>query len=156
MPFCSQCGSQVQNTDVFCSKCGARQPVAAPPRPAPSRPAADPFAGVSPRTASILCYVPWIGWIVAIVILASHRFRSDRYVRFHAFQGLYLFVAWLFVQWVVNPMLWFSEGPHIPIGGLLQLVLLGLSIFMIIKASKDEAYSLPLLGELAERSLAER
>ena len=29
-------------------------------------------------------------------------------------------------------------------------------IFMIIKASQDEVYSLPVIGELAERSVAER
>jgi uncharacterized membrane protein len=156
MPFCSQCGSEVQGADLFCSKCGARQPVAAPPRPAPAASPADIAAGISPKTASILCYVPWVGWIAAIIVLASNKFRRDRTVRFHAFQGLYLFVAWLFVQWVVKPMFWIPGGPHMPISMVLQLGLLALSIFMMIKASEDQVYSLPILGELAERSLAER
>jgi hypothetical protein len=60
--------------------------------------------GVSPRTASLLCYIPILGWIVAIVVLASARFRDNARVRFHAFQGLYLFVAWLIVDWVLSPM----------------------------------------------------
>ena len=59
--------------------------------------------GISPRTASLLCYIPILGWIVSIVVLASARFRADSRVRFHAFQGLYLFVAWLIVDWVLGP-----------------------------------------------------
>jgi len=148
MPFCSQCGRQAEAADLFCSKCGARQPV--------SRPLADFAAGISPKTASILCYVPGVGWIAALVVLASSSFRNNRTARFHAFQGLYLFVAWLCVQWVVKPMFWFSHAASAPITVILQLCLLALSIFMMVKASEGERYSLPVLGELAERSLAER
>ena len=31
MPFCTQCGNQVQPSDTFCAKCGTRQAVGAPP-----------------------------------------------------------------------------------------------------------------------------
>ncbi|MGE5645340.1 MAG: DUF4870 domain-containing protein [Acidobacteriota bacterium] len=148
MPYCSQCGNQVQTTDAYCARCGSRQPAAAPAR--------DFASGVSPRTASILCYVPWIGWLVAIVVLASSSFRNNRAVRFHAFQGLYLFVAWLIVQWVFKPFSFVMPGPHFPIAGILQMALLVLSVFMMIKASQGELYSLPVLGELADRSLAEK
>ena len=97
MPFCTQCGAQVQPADVFCSKCGMRQAAPGPvPRP-------DPLAGITPRTASMLCYIPIVGWIASIVVLASPKFRNERDVRFHAFQGLYLFVVWLLVDWVVAP-----------------------------------------------------
>src|ERR1035438_10032324 len=98
MPFCSQCGHEVHPRDVFCAQCGARQPVpAVPPR------GSDLLTGISPRTASILCYIPTLGWIAAVIVLATRRFRNDRTVRFHAFQGLYLFAAWLFVQWALKP-----------------------------------------------------
>lgn len=133
--------------DVYCAKCGARQPVAHP-RPA------DPFASITPRTASILCYIPGLGWIGSIIVLASQRFRNDRIVRFHAFQGLYLFVAWLIEDWVLTPIL--SGIPHVHLNGIVKAVLLFMSIFMIVKASHEEAYSLPIIGELAERSVSER
>jgi uncharacterized membrane protein len=136
----------VSTADVFCGKCGARQPVS--PSPAP-----DPFSGMSPRTASILCYIPGIGWIASIVVLASEKFRTNRIVRFHAFQGLYLFVAWLIEDWVVRPMV--HGIPNLHLDNLFKAVLLGVSIFMIVKASHEEAYSLPIIGELAERSVAE-
>jgi len=102
----------------------------------------------------VLCYIPGIGWICAIIVLASVRFRNNRVVRFHAFQGLYLFVAYLIEDWVFKPM--FTVVEHVPVNGLIQAVLLGISIFMIIKASHDEAYALPIIGELAEKSVSER
>ena len=154
----------MEAADVFCGRCGARQPVAGSPAPqAPPPPpppgvnppqlAADPLAGINPRTAAILCYVPAIGWIASIVVLASTRFRRDRLVRFHAFQGLYLFVAWLMDDWVLRPMTLMI--PHLHIHQLVEAVLLGMSIFMMVKASHDEPYALPLFGELAQRSVAE-
>lgn len=148
MPFCSQCGTQLGDRAFFCGVCGVRQPV--PGTPGVFRRGAA--AGITPRTASMLCYVPFVGWIAAIFVLATERFRNDRNVRFHAFQGLYLFVAWLLVDWVIKPA---SFLPHLffPLGKILQLGVFALWIFMIFKASREERYSLPLLGELADRSL---
>ena|SRR5689334_5179706 len=143
MPFCSHCGKQVGNADVFCGRCGARQPNV----PAHGR---DPLAGVSPRAASILCYIPVLGWIASIVFLASHRFRDNHTVRFHAFQGLYLFVAWLIADQVIGMI------PHLHLGDVFRAIILGVWIFMLIKTSHEEVYSLPVIGELAERSISER
>ena len=97
MPFCSQCGNKVAEQDIFCARCGSRQPVTAPPRPS------DLLAGLSPRTAAVLCYIPVVGWIAAVVVLAADQFRGNRTLRFHAFQGLYLFVAWLIAIKVIGP-----------------------------------------------------
>jgi len=151
MPFCSQCGNQVGGA-LYCSQCGARQPVNGVPPP-PAAPARDPLGNLNPRTASILCYVPGIGWIASIIVLASDRFRFDRTVRFHGFQGLYLFVAWLLDDQVLRPLL--NRIPGFHLHSLIQAVLLGMSIFMMVKASHDQAYSLPLFGELAQKSVAE-
>jgi len=155
MPFCCQCGRRTAETDVYCAACGARQPVQAPPQK----------DGISPRTASILCYIPVVGWIPAIIVLASRRFRQEAAVRFHAFQGIYLFVIWLLVDWVIAPAtalshlaarthIWF--GPGFFLGGVLKLLVLGCWIFMLLKASEGVRYKLPLVGELAERSVAEQ
>ncbi len=153
MPYCCQCGQTVGNRDVYCGVCGARQPVAA------AAPPADYLHGMRPRTASLLCYIPILGWIVSIVVLASSRFRSDSRVRFHAFQGLYLFVAWLLVDWVLGPMLSFDFGGppfHRVIPGLMKAVIFVAWIFMMVKTSQDEIYKLPILGDLAEKSVSEQ
>src|SRR5437899_4953526 len=129
MPFCSQCGNQVANADRFCGRCGASQPMASA---ASSGPAARGVESLNPKTASILSYVPWVGWIAAIVVLASERFRHDRAVRFHAFQGLYLFVAWLIADQVLRPIFYSITPLHIY--RIIEAVLVGASIFMMVKA----------------------
>jgi uncharacterized membrane protein len=112
---------------------------------------------MTPRTASILCYLPYMGWIGSVVILASPRFQKDRAVRFHAFQGLYLFVAWLLVEMVVDPVLHYPDAaPLRLLSKTLQLVILGAWVYMMVKTSHNQTYSLPIIGELAERSVAEQ
>ena len=152
MPFCCQCGKTVGSRDAYCGSCGARQPSATASR-------TDYLQGISPRAAALLCYIPMLGWIVSIVVLASARFRSDSRVRFHAFQGLYLFVTWLLVDWVLSPMFgvpfWGSPFQHV-FPGLLKAVIFVAWIFMIIKTSQDEMYKLPILGDLAEKSVSEQ
>lgn len=110
---------------------------------------------MSARTASILCYIPWVGWIASIVVLASERFHENRNVRFHAFQGLYLFVAWLFVDWVFEPFASYAAATHF-VGKAMKLAVLGTWILMLVKTSQDQLFRLPILGDLAERSVSEQ
>jgi len=166
MPYCTQCGDQVSAADTFCAHCGARQhagPGTSPPSGYPPPGASqsrgaqpDPIAGLSPRTASILCYVPTIGWIAAVIVLAARKFKGDRTTRFHAFQGLYLFAAWLAVSWIVRPMFLSAPEHFIRVDHILEAIILGVSVFMMVKASHDEAYVLPLIGELAQKSAIEQ
>lgn len=156
MPYCTQCGTHVQNTDVFCPACGTRQGEPGKKAAPGTGPAGKEFLGsMSARTASILCYIPWVGWIASIVVLASDRFRENRDVRFHAFQGLYLFVAWLFVDWVFEPFTAYTAATQF-IGKALKLAVLGTWILMLVKTSQDQLFRLPLLGDLADRSVSEQ
>jgi uncharacterized membrane protein len=152
MPYCCQCGQRVGDRDIYCAACGTQQPQ--------SSPVADYLHGISPRTASLLCYVPILGWIVAIVVLASARFREDRRVRFNAFQGLYLFVAWLIVDWVLGPLFSFPHfwGPpfYKIFPALMKAAVFAAWVFMIVKSAQDETYKLPILGDLAEKSVSEQ
>ncbi len=148
MPYCSQCGTQVGAGDAFCASCGSRQPVA-------PRPVRHNFLDqLSPRRASMLCYIPMVGWIASLVLLATDRFRNERNVRFHAFQGLYLFVAWLVIEQVIGPL--FSTFSRVHVGHGLEFVVWAIWIFMLIKTSHHQDYSLPIIGELAEKSASEK
>jgi uncharacterized membrane protein len=157
MLYCSNCGGPVNATDAFCGKCGSRQPgagtagAAAPGGPPPAPSAAD---GMTPQTASTLCYIPWFGWIAAIYVMASERFRGERDARFHAFQGLYLFVVWLIVDKVISPM--FRHGFTPRIDWPLRLAVIGAGIFMMVKTSQRVKFMLPVIGELAEKSANEQ
>jgi len=155
MPYCCQCGQPVDANHQFCGACGVRQP-----ETKKAGASSDYLHGISPRTVSLLCYIPLVGWIVAIVALASTRFRSDTRVRFNAFQGLYLFVAWLIVDWVLGPLFripyYFGPPVHRVFPALMQLAVMCAWIFMIVKTAHDELYKLPILGELAEKSVSEQ
>ena len=160
MPYCCQCGTGVGAANKFCAKCGAPQPFT--PQAA-AAPPADMFSGISDRTAAILCYIPGLGWIASVIVIASQRYKRNtpeaREVRFHAFQGLYLFVAWLIVDWVVSPALGFGLiGGHAfrPLGALLHIAIVAAWIVMLIKVSNSEHYRLPIIGEMAERSVHEQ
>jgi uncharacterized membrane protein len=109
----------------------------------------------------MLCYVPWLGWIAAVFVLASDRFRRDHQVRFHAFQGLYLFVAWLVAHSVLMPVIRATDvGFGFPFprmaGFGLELLVLVAWVVMLIKVSHNENYRLPIIGEWAERSVSEQ
>ncbi len=150
MPFCCQCGCQVGQPDIYCAACGARQPQSASET--------GWFASTSSQRAAALCYVPVLGWIAAIVILASARFRGEREVRFHAFQGLYLFVTWLIIDWGLGPAFSFRHVPWMPFSlvGALKVALFAVWIFMIVKTSQGQKVRLPVLSDLAERSISEQ
>jgi len=159
MAFCTQCGNGVGDADRFCAACGSPQRSAggAGPGTGATR-ASGPqtkglFDNLSPARASLLCYIPVAGWIPSIFMLSSERFQHDSQVRFHAFQGLYLFVVWLMADWVLGPIF---RSANLHIEGLLKAAVFFAWIFMMIKASNNQHYRLPIIGELAERSANEQ
>lgn len=91
-----------------------------------------------------------------MVVLAAKRFKTEHTVRFHAFQGLYVFAGWLVVDWVVRPLGFMLPNEYFHPVPLLKALIIGVSIFMMVKASHDEAYVLPVIGELAQRSALEQ
>jgi uncharacterized membrane protein len=154
MLFCTQCGAAVALTATFCAKCGARQPGAQAASPAPA--GEDWLNAISASTASTLCYVPFVGWVAAIVFLASQKFRDEKLVRFHAFQGLYLGVMWLLIDMAIGSLIGVAGiAVRRAITGSLKLSVLCGWGYMLYKTSKGEFVRLPLLSELADRSVAE-
>src|SRR5271155_4892904 len=83
MAFCPSCGSQVDGN--FCAKCGSAVsggPVAGAGIPSGGASA----SGMTDNVASALAYVPIIG----IIFLLIDPYKSNRVIRFHSFQGLFL------------------------------------------------------------------
>jgi uncharacterized membrane protein len=151
MPYCTQCGHEVKPTDAFCMSCGATQRS----ETGTKGPAREFLPGLDDHRASIFCYIPFVGWIASIVILATERFRNKRDVRFHAFQGLYLFVLWLFVDWVFEPITHYSV-PLRAVGGIFKAGVIVAWVFMLVKTAQNQSFHLPVIGDLAERSVSEQ
>jgi len=164
MPYCTNCGSQVDPQAAFCRNCGAPQARGAGagagpfPNAVPGPTPHNFLDGISDRTACILCYIPVFGIIPAIVFLAAQRFRHNYRVRFNAFQGLYLFVAWLILSSAFPSLLaavW-DNGPERTLLDLLKLGLVICWIYMLVKASQQQDVRLPIVGDLAARSTHEQ
>ena len=70
------------------------------------------------------------------------------------------FVAWMMMEWVIKPLLLVTYGFGMPFhrmaSGVLQLLIFAAWIVMLIKVSQNENYRLPILGDLAERSVSEQ
>lgn len=152
MAYCVHCGKPVTDADKFCPVCGSAQKPGTAPNPG------DFWNNLSDRQTATLCYIPWVGWIGAVAVLASSRFKADKRMQFHAFQGLYLFVAWLIIDWFLSPMFGFAWGfrPYHVFPNFFRIAVFGAWIFMLIKVHQGEDFRLPIIGELAERSVAEQ
>jgi len=101
MAFCSACGQEVGSAS-FCPKCGASQgPVAVPAggAAAPAVAAANPANGVQENVAALLCYLPVVGWIIALILFLIDK-RS--FVKFHAAQALALYVSLIVIYFALG------------------------------------------------------
>ena len=158
MPFCSKCGFEVQTGDQFCGKCGEPQPgaeKAAGPSSAQAK-NPDPFHTINDNTVAVLCYIPFIGWIASIYVLSAARFRGKNIVRFHAFQGLYLFVGWLIYDWVIEGILYSLVDRAWVITRAVRLILTATWIYLMFKTSQREVVRIPVVADLADQSIAEQ
>jgi len=114
---------------------------------------------VRPHVAAMLCYIPVCGWLASIFFLMAEDYRRNRYVHFHALQALYLLVAY----WVVRiffgftPNLFFEPWTihlaHWSFISAVRLAVIVIQIFGMIKAVKGEEFHLPVIGDLAARSM---
>ena len=119
-------------------------------------PGAQSDAGIAPNLAGALSYV--LGLITGVIFLMMSK---DSFVRFHAYQSIFLNVAWI-AFWIVFSILSVILG-FIPflrflaaILGLLLSLGLGLGgfvlwIVLILKAYQGQRWKLPYIGDMAER-----
>lgn len=147
--FCPNCGANVEGR--FCAKCGT---AVGAPADAPPPPGAHPYsagaAGMTDNVAGALCYVLTI--ITGILFLVLAPYNRNKFVRFHAFQSIFFWVAWM-LAWVAAGLLAVIL-PGFVMGifwTLLPLVGFGIYILLIVKAYQNERFKLPIIGDLAEK-----
>src|SRR6266853_4994416 len=170
MAFCTNCGAEVQGR--FCAKCGAPAPdspgapsSAAPPPPSPPDPPPYSSAGPTPtlsaagldeNLACALCYV--LGLLTGVLFLVLAPYNQNRLIRFHAFQSIFLNIAWIAVYIVISIVS--VVLLPIPVLGFILSVLLHLAaglgafilwLMLMYKAYNKERWVLPFVGPLAEK-----
>lgn len=100
--------------------------------------------GLSDNAAGALAYVTIIP---AIIFLLVEPYNKKQFVRFHAWQCIFLFIACVVVQ-IILGMIPIIGWIIIPFFGLAVLALV---IFLIIKASQGQKLVLPVIGPFAEK-----
>ena len=106
----------------------------------------------------MICYIPAVGWLASIFFLIAEDYRRNRFVHFHALQALYLWMAY----WVVRVCFGFSSNPffepwsvhsHWSLLSAVHAAVIVIQIVGMVKVIKGEDYHLPVIGDLAARSM---
>jgi uncharacterized membrane protein len=153
MAFCPKCGAPVEGS--FCGQCGTALGAPAGPGGATPPPAAT-TAGMADNVAGTLCYV--LGFITGILFLVLEPYNRNKKVRFHAFQSIFLSVAWfgfwIVLQIVFSILMAMSWAMFSLVSGLSMLVGLAffvLWLYLLWKTYQDQKVVLPVVGPLAEK-----
>lgn len=98
---------------------------------------------LSPNIASALCYAPFIGWIVSIVMLIVEKNTS---IKWDAAQSILLSVVVMVVVFVLPFTIILI--PLVPVVWLASLVL---SLVLTVKAYQGNSLKLPVLSGWADK-----
>jgi uncharacterized membrane protein len=163
MAFCAKCGAQLTAGSGFCGSCGASAAgqsvttsTGAAVQQAPSSGAAT-STGMTNNVAGCLCYL--VGWVTGLIFLLIDPYKNDKFVRFHAFQSIFLSIAavavWIGMFFVSMILGFITRGLSIFLMGPLMLIIwLGFLVMVIvtmIKAYGNQVFKLPIIGQIAAK-----
>ncbi len=142
---CSSCHTAVQSGQKFCPSCGKE------PNPGGGGGTISQASGLSENIAGMLSYITIVP---AIIFLVLEPYSKNRFIRFHAFQSIFLTVASVVIQIgfrIVASVLSIFALFLLPVVGLIGLGFFILWIVCVIKAFNHEKFKIPFIGELAEQ-----
>jgi uncharacterized membrane protein len=153
--FCAACGAQMADGATACPACGKSSATSAGGGAAAA--AAPATSGNNDNIIALLCYSP-VAIVGIIMGLAVEPYKNSKLVRFHAFQALFMFVAWIGLMigvMIIAAILGFVFAPLAFLAALLY-PLLGLGFFvlcivMMIKAYGGQMTRLPVIGSFAAK-----
>jgi uncharacterized membrane protein len=106
------------------------------------------------NAASALCYVLW--FITGVIFLLLPPYNSNRTVRFHAFQSIFLNIA-VVVIWIAFGIVFgiIAGFAGLYLGWILhvclQLATFVLWLYMVITTYQGKTTVLPIIGPLAQQ-----
>ncbi len=155
MAFCTKCGKQIPDGKTICEECAAQQNSSFSAQE-PGKDETNRFDPMDIQNNKAMAVLSYIGIFVLIPVFAA---KQSPYARYHANQGLLLFLAE--VIWIVfcsilgavlgllnvfGPLFWILSGVVNTILGILSLVFLAMAIYGIVNAATGKAKPLPVLG----------
>lgn len=145
MAFCATCGSAVEGS--FCAKCGSQ--VGAAPS-AGSGPAMQASGAMTDNVAGGLCYL--VGLITGIIFLVLAPYNKNPVIRFHAFQSIFLNVAWIVIAFALNMVLVMMHlWSMLFLSSLVGLAFFVLWLILLIQTFQGKMIVLPLIGPIAQQ-----
>ena len=153
MAFCPNCGSQA--TGAFCPNCGAAiagatassGPSTPPPPAAGAQPLTAP--GMGDNVAGALCYL--FGFITGIIFLVLAPYNQSKFVRFHAFQSIFLNLGYIVLLIACMILAVLTHGLAALLSFLLMPVFLILWLYLMYTAFNNKKIKIPIIGDLAEK-----
>ncbi len=136
MAACAKCGAALAEGAVFCPSCGqsvgaaGAAPLSVGAAPA-GAPAAASSGGLTSNVAGALAYFTIIP---AIIFLVAEPYKNDKFVKFHAFQCLFVAAAAFVIYFC--------------------LAIFATVVFSAYKAYNNEKFELPVIGKLAAEQAA--
>ena len=140
MPYCPKCGTQIAE-GAACPRCAGGN--VSPPQTVAG-------SGLTDNVAGMLAYFTFIP---AIVFLVLEPYNKSRFIRFHAFQCIFVSVA-LFALGValgIISMIPFLGLITIPLHFVIWLGAFALWIILVLKAYQGQMFKLPVVGDMAEK-----
>ena len=149
--FCQSCGSPTKlRSDVSVSAIESTAGVAVMPRPRET--------GSNTMDTNLVGALTYLaGFITGIIFLVLDPYKSNSFVRFHAFQSIFFNVAWV-AFWIIWMILSAVLTPLTAgIFGLIALPLMliftlagfGIWIFLMVQAYQQKLFKLPIVGKFA-------
>ncbi|MCG3087477.1 DUF4870 domain-containing protein [Sporosarcina cyprini] len=111
--------------------------------PVPAEKTEKTTIGLTPNVGGMLSYI----FIIGIVFLFIEK--ESRFIRYHAFQSLFLAVA----VFLINIVLGFLPIIGLIFSFLISLLAFAIMIFMMYQAYNGNYYKLPIIGEMAEKQV---
>ena len=118
-------------------------------------PAPAAGSGSSDNIIGLLCYSP-VGLIADIFVLVAEPYKNSKFLRFHAFQSLFLCGAAFVVSiglGIIGFVLGMVAGPLaliiFPVQMLFGLGIIVVCVMMMIKAYGMQMTQLPVIGKMA-------
>jgi len=102
-------------------------------------------SGLPSNIGGLLSYIV----IIAIVFLIIEPMKNDKFIRFHAFQSIFYWIAVIVIFMLIGLVMPLSVW--ILIYWPLRLLSFILMIFLMFKAYNNEKFKLPVIGDLAEK-----
>jgi uncharacterized membrane protein len=114
-------------------------------------------SGSSDNIIGLLCYSP-VGLIADIFVLVAEPYKNSKFLRFHAFQSLFMCGACFVISiglTILGIVLGMIAGPLalivFPVQMLFGLGILIVAVMMMIKAYGMQMTKLPVIGNMAEQ-----